>query len=166
MDTSTNEYFIMHFTSQDLEKVLNNLNIILENKELIMSSSKETDYIEFGKDYFSDCVCHPTKFSFSAGLCDNANLWLLYEERFEDNGIVLYIENLDKNFESMSFMSYLGNKFSWERNKQKRTFVPVLSTIEGKDYSNDLWKNPQRWEYLEFCIEEVGHFLKTSTLKV
>lgn len=141
-----------------LNRVVMNLQLILANKEILMAKNDpdlgEPIQIEGLKgEHFG--------FNLRNGLCSNANLWELYD---------VGIPEIPTPLGSLPLILYIAHRFiNTYYNKEH----PIRSSNSPRylsypiygDVRHEKWLNPIRWEYTQFCLDELTYLRKTGALR-
>lgn len=124
-----------------VEMVLNNLNLIEQNKDLILKQRFEPfKRIEIaGLETYDD----GNMFKPSAGLCHNANLYAL-ENCYSSNDNYL-----------------LDLSILWLKQENiPETIFKLVYPVKGDNENHFLYDNENRWKYLSFLKKELYNFLQ------
>ena len=144
-----------------LDAVIANLQLILANKEILSIKDdvcKERFVVIPGlRDNYGGIT-----FSLRAGLCRNANLWSL-------DALGYQIPTIKGN-ETVSLNLHLADKFvhtyyDSDHLARKRPQYSYLSYPICDDEHRGKWLNPVRWDYVQFCLDELTHLRETGEIK-
>lgn len=156
----------MNLTTENLNNLvisLDRLKTILENKEKI---HKKIDVLYAnGKEPHNSKILLKEDFTFELVLatCANADL---YNMRMIDTGFTVNVQHMNdialsedrwqdrQQNGDITLYQYLGMSFCEKKGNRIRVSYPIktgeyfLRTSE-----HHKWKNPERWEFVEHCIE-------------
>lgn len=141
--------------SHNINQVILNLQVLLDNKALI---KKHAD-----KDFIRrlDFPGEDDPFYYRDGVCNNADFWVLGEYQIDKAGYILLSEqyaalNISRRPVHDSMLEYLGAKFIITRNTGGSILYPIApygEPTQGK------WLNEIRWDYVQFCLDELKYFV-------
>lgn len=140
--------------NENIKIVLNNINLVIANKEKIQNSI----YNSVSIDGLKSIAGNQDVFVKNIGACTNLNLWLL------DDSKCPTIFNYEGQFEfhrEIDLMTYLGAKFSdLYGDETTDSNNPIIHKVRTQ-----LWDNQLRWDYLDFLIEELEYYLAKEKVK-
>ncbi|ADJ19404.1 hypothetical protein Acj133p057 [Acinetobacter phage 133] len=148
--------------SHNINQVILNLQVLLDNKELIKKHA--------GKDLIRrlDIPGEDDPFYYRDGVCNNADFWVLGEYRIDKAGHAILSEQynvlgITRRPVHDSMLEYLGAKFIITRNTGGSIMYPIAShgePVQGK------WLNEVRWDYVQFCLDELKYFVDNGKVNI